>query len=948
MFFFNNANDNLGTNDGRIETFGDTSAAMQANGDNNTLINNGQLLTGGAEAHGLFGNGTTNTLTNTGTITTTGSEAHGISSIGPNLGPVLNSGTVTASGTGGLGAFLGNTATFTNTDTGTITSQNATGVLANGGGTINNAGSITGADIGLNSGNGVATLTNSGTITGQNGAGVNFFGTFNNTLDNTGTINGNGALFDGVATAVQFSDGADTLNMNAGSINGAVQQGRGNDTLNLTAGSIGAVSQGDGNDTFLMTGGSVGGVIDLGAGDDTATLRDLTNANLSPTQRIVGGSGTDLLEFAGDGPALLDASQITGIERLNQIEGGLWTLGGSLTDFNLVNVQDGTLRLTGDNTAFAGATTVDAAGILEGSAVSMTPTVTNNGLVRFVQAVAGTYAGTISGSGALEKLEAGTLIMTGISSYSGTTTILNGALAVGDAASPAAALSGNGLVTVAPGATLAGYGSVGGSVINNGSIDVADAFAPFASGGQGNFTIGGTLTNASTVQLGGSGVGNTLTTTSYVGQSGTIALNTFLGGSGSPSDRLVIDGGTASGATQLAITNVGGPGAETDPDNGILVVDAINGATTSAAAFALSDRVAAGAYEYMLFRGGTTAGVDESWFLRSELIPVDPGQPVDAIPLYRAEVPIYAAAPAVARRLGITTLGTFHQRQGEQSLLTDQSGFSAAWGRIFGERSDLRGTGVISPEFDGTLKGLQTGVDLFARGWGNGHRDRVGVFYGHARADGDIRGFALGVERNNVGQLDLNANSIGAYWTHIGPSGWYIDAVAMQSWLDGAARSQDGTRGDLSGDSTTASLEGGYPMLFAAGLTLEPQGQLIWQRVSLDRTVDRFSSVDFDSDDSLVGRIGARLHASFQVGAIPVRPYLIVNLWENFSRADEIGFSDTDVIAAEFDGTSLEFGGGLVARMSPDVSVYATGGHTTALDQKGQTLQGNLGVRLAW
>lgn len=47
----------------------------------------------------------------------------------------------------------------------------------------------------------------------------------------------------------------------------------------------------------------------------------------------------------------------------------------------------------------------------------------------------------------------------------------------------------------------------------------------------------------------------TLTTQSYLGVGGTIALNTYLGNDASPSDRLVIDGGAATGATGLQVRN---------------------------------------------------------------------------------------------------------------------------------------------------------------------------------------------------------------------------------------------------------------------------------------------------------------------------------------------------------------------------------------------------------
>jgi outer membrane autotransporter protein len=44
----------------------------------------------------------------------------------------------------------------------------------------------------------------------------------------------------------------------------------------------------------------------------------------------------------------------------------------------------------------------------------------------------------------------------------------------------------------------------------------------------------------------------------YVGQNGTIALNTYLGDSTSASDKLVIKGGTGTGITALNVRNVGG------------------------------------------------------------------------------------------------------------------------------------------------------------------------------------------------------------------------------------------------------------------------------------------------------------------------------------------------------------------------------------------------------
>ena len=166
------------------------------------------------------------------------------------------------------------------------------------------------------------------------------------------------------------------------------------------------------------------------------------------------------------------------------------------------------------------------------------------------------FAPAISGNGTVNVL-AGTTIFTGANSYSGATNVNAGTLRAGALNT----FSPNSAVTVASGGTLD---------LNGFSQTVPS------------------LTNAGLVNMGtGTAPGTVLTTTSYTGTGGTIAMNTFLGGDGSPSDRLVINGGSATGNSFLRITNAGGPGAETVA-NGITVVQAINGGTTVPGAFALA------------------------------------------------------------------------------------------------------------------------------------------------------------------------------------------------------------------------------------------------------------------------------------------------------------------------------------------------------------------------
>src|SRR5262245_32773114 len=159
------------------------------------------------------------------------------------------------------------------------------------------------------------------------------------------------------------------------------------------------------------------------------------------------------------------------------------------------------------------------------------------------------------------------------------------------------------------GSAITDFGSTSNLTLTNGTV--------WNMTGSSNVTE--LINSASTIDFAPpvGGAFKTLTTVNYSGVGGTIGLNTFLGTDGSPSDQLVISGGSGSGSTALSVRNAGGPGAETF-GNGILVVNAINGGTTTPTAFSLTGgRVTAGAFDYFLFRGGFTPGTQDSWFLRS-------------------------------------------------------------------------------------------------------------------------------------------------------------------------------------------------------------------------------------------------------------------------------------------------------------------------------------------
>ena len=85
----------------------------------------------------------------------------------------------------------------------------------------------------------------------------------------------------------------------------------------------------------------------------------------------------------------------------------------------------------------------------------------------------------------------------------------------------------------------------------------------------------------------------------------------------------------------------------------------------------------------------------------------------------------------------------------------------------------------------------------------------------------------------------------------------------MDTGFGGDTTSSGGESLYIGGTGVTASLEGVYPIVLTPEWTLEPQGQLIWQHLSLDEQADSFSTVAFNSDDVLTDRLGVQLHGLF-------------------------------------------------------------------------------------
>jgi outer membrane autotransporter protein len=826
---------------------------------------------------------------------------------------------------------------------------------------------IVGAD-----GTGVLVIQNGGLLNNVNG----FIGNLPGGLG-TVTVTGAGSNWENTGTVAVGRFGTGALNIQ----NGGRASSAGGADIGLFAGSTGTVTVTGAGSTWIMGNPNVSGAGQSGGltigtfGTGTLTIANggMVTNSLNPF-----AFPANIGNFAGSQGTVT----VTGA-------GSTWSnlsLGNLLTGLNIGNFGTGTLTIADSgvvtmNRSISIATNTSAIGTLNIGSSPGSPAAaagTLNAPSLEFGAGAGTlnfnhtsseyvFAPAISGTGTVNVL-AGVTTLTAANTYGGATNVNAGTLRAGAPNT----FSPNSVVTVASGGTLdlAGFDQTIPGMINQGSV---------RTGGSPETGTGTVLTVAGDYTAGS-----------------ILALNTVLAGDGSPSDLLRIDGGTATGTTRLIVTNAGGGGALTVGD-GILVVDAVNGGTTAPGAFA--GFAAAGPYEYLLYRGGSTPGSENDLFLRSssqsvpsepivpggDPVPPDPsvpgGDPVppdpsgpgrDPVPpdpsgpgrpRFRQEVSLYAAMPVMARIYGRKIIDTLHERMGGDAQLLGpgkENVHDGAWGRLIGYWGHRDGdpAGILGgggPEFDYDFGALQTGLDLYRSEYANGQRDNAGLYIAFGRANADVQHNILG-RTFKGGENDFDAVSVGGYWTRFGANNWYLDGVLQGTWYeDMTMTGRRGLRdGETNGFGFAASLEGGYPFQLGGGWQLEPQAQLVYQALDIDDFNDGASDVSYSDTDSLAGRIGARVTQEWDVGGDAKRKFTFwgrADLWYEFLDDPTTEFSSAAgfiPFTADAGDSWATLGIGAAMQVADSTSIYGNVNYDVAFDGDADAWEGKVGLKVQW
>ncbi|MBC3273445.1 autotransporter outer membrane beta-barrel domain-containing protein [Pseudomonas sp. SWRI81] len=319
----------------------------------------------------------------------------------------------------------------------------------------------------------------------------------------------------------------------------------------------------------------------------------------------------------------------------------------------------------------------------------------------------------------------------------------------------------------------------------------------------------------------------------------------------------------------------------------------------------------------------------------------------EATPWYRADVPVMTL-PATVITPGPQRLDPRRDLSGSR-LMTEELA-PGAWDQLYGKSARQAQTDVLSSGFATPGSGDFKGPAVLTLRSAS-HTQKIGLIGGVNQIQGNTSGLYNSRAQADAGTdtLNLQGQSLGAYYSLIGAQGWHVDLSASGGRVSGFSRNGQGARQVTEGTAMTFSVEGGYPIGLSDHWVVEPQAQLINQRISLDTPYAGSGNASSSDLTSWSGRVGARLKGSYDLNGLPVEPYVRTNLWHTVYTGNTVTLDQVDKISSSRKSSTVELGLGLVARVTPAVSLYVSADYSSDVDDNDLNgIIGSLGVRMRW
>ena len=509
--------------------------------------------------------------------------------------------------------------------------------------------------------------------------------------------------------------------------------------------------------------------------------------------------------------------------------------------------------------------------------------------------------------------------------------------------------------------------------------------------------INGDVFNSGNINLNSNFTGDNLTINgNYQGNGGKLTLDLKLNSAlkdndsiaDNTADKLTVQG-NVTGKTTIRFASIDGLGGDTGNTNGIELVH-INGNSTGDAFALEGDHLDRGAYEYHLFKGDLQQN-GNNWYLRSQK-QTNPGddnsggdnsggdnsggnnsggnnsggnnsggnnsgngnsgdsgtttKPSKLRPLYRKEVPLFAAVASQLRQADSLMLANMHQRIGSTPLPDERM----SWGRVIASRTDTQQNGPANARTTGNYAGLQLGSDIWSsNGW------RAGGYVGYLHGNLDVNGFTSGIN-TRAGKNTTKSYFIGAYGNYTRENGAYADFVVQGARHHVDIKPDNNPTGKQKGHGVTASVEIGQPFtLGSSNWKLEPQAQIIHQWLDLnDSDISGRTTVSHGHNNAWLFRLGGRLEGSYQLNKGSLRPYARVNFFYSPDGADHTSYITnvaTTRLNAGASHASTELAIGGTYDITNKVKAYGEIGHTWSNGGDAHTkapVNGSVGLKINW
>ena len=343
--------------------------------------------------------------------------------------------------------------------------------------------------------------------------------------------------------------------------------------------------------------------------------------------------------------------------------------------------------------------------------------------------------------------------------------------------------------------------------------------------------------------------------------------------------------------------------------------------------------------------------------------PILPAPPITEVPIYAEPVSGYVQMPTADMELGFTTIGTLHERRGENQTYNITGSNNTAlggdqqqtWGRVLVKHLDKDGKKRLDTA--GNQSVLQIGHDfILDENEKTGIRRHIGGYVAYGHNENDFRdeyraknGYIVDDHYTGKGRTD--AISVGGYGTFYGNNGGYVDLVGQVTYLRNKYNARSNESVHQNGWGAALSAETGKSFIvYGNNWFVEPQAQLVYQYLSLDDFNDRIRHVDQHDPSALRGRVGMRFGYNGDTrDNLPSSSfYGIANIWHDFVNPKSVDIG-RDSLKEEYAKTWGEVGLGIQLPITRQSNFYSDIRYEKNFGgDKRKGFKGTVGYKYTW